>query len=443
MGCAVGMTGDRRRAIPSTTAVLADPAIATARERLSHPAVLAAIRAAQAEARAGELDPAEVTARALALLDVPASSLTPVINATGVVLHTNLGRAALSADARAALLAAAGAVDVEWDAATGARASRGRQALAALLAAVPAAEAALVVNNGAAAALLAVAALAGGRAVLLSRGEFVEIGDGFRVPDLLRQAGAEIREVGTTNRTALRDYADAMGPDAGAREVAAILKIHPSNFVISGFTSAVGTAELAGLGLPVIVDAGSGLLTPHPLLPGELDVTTSLAAGAAVVTASADKLLGGPQAGLVFGPKRYVDVLRRHPLYRALRVDKLTLAALEATLRGGPTPTWDALTAPADALRQPAHDLAVQLAAAGIDATPVECTSRVGGGSAPAVTMPSWAISLPDSYAVPLRTGNPCIAGRIEAGRLLLDLRCVDPAQRPAIAAAVLLLGAP
>jgi L-seryl-tRNA(Ser) seleniumtransferase len=424
---------DRRRAIPSTTAVLADPAIVAARERLSHPAVVAAIRAAQAEARAGELEPAEVTARALALLAAPAATLTPVINATGVVLHTNLGRAALSADARAALLAAAGAVDVEWDAASGARAPRGRQALAALLAAVPAAQAALVVNNGAAAALLAVAALAGGRAVLLSRGEFVEIGDGFRVPDLLRQAGAEIREVGTTNRTALRDYAAAAGP-----EVAAILKIHPSNFVISGFTSSVGIAELAGLGLPVIVDAGSGLLTPHPLLPGELDVTTSLAAGAAVVTASADKLLGGPQAGLVFGPERYVEVLRRHPLYRALRVDKLTLAALEATLRGGPTPTWDALTTPAGALEAPARELAARLAADGIDATAAECTSAVGGGSAPAVTMPSWAVSLPERYAAPLRTGRPCVAGRIEGGRLLLDLRCVEPAQRAGIAAAVL-----
>jgi L-seryl-tRNA(Ser) seleniumtransferase len=433
----MGMTADRRRAIPSTTAVLADPAIEAARERLSHPAVVAAIRAAQAEARAGELEPAEVTARALALLDAPAATLTPVINATGVVLHTNLGRAALSADARAALLAAAGATDVEWDAATGARAPRGRQALAALLAAVPAAEAALVVNNGAAAALLAVAALAGGRAVLLSRGEFVEIGDGFRVPELLRQAGAEIREVGTTNRTALRDYQDAAGPD-----VAAILKIHPSNFVVSGFTSSVSIAELATVGPPVIVDAGSGLLTPHPLLPGELDVTSSLAAGAAVVTASADKLLGGPQAGLVLGPATYVQALRRHPLYRALRVDKLTLAALEATLRGGPTPTWDALTADADALRQPAHDLAVQLAAAGIDATPTECTSRVGGGSAPAVTMPSWAVSLPEAYAEPLRANRPCIAGRIEAGRLLLDLRCVEPPQRAAIATAVLTIAA-
>jgi L-seryl-tRNA(Ser) seleniumtransferase len=222
--------------------------------------------------------------------------------------------------------------------------------------------------------------------------------------------------------------------------VAAILKIHPSNFVISGFTSSVGIAELAALGPPVIVDAGSGLLSPHPLLPGELDVTTSLAAGAAVVTASADKLLGGPQAGLVFGPKRYVDVLRRHPLYRALRVDKLTLAALEATLRGGPTPTWDALTADAATLAEPARDLAARLAAAGVDATATACTSRVGGGSAPAVTMPSWAVSLPESYAAPLRAGRPCVAGRIETGRLLLDLRCVEPSQRAAIAAAVLAL---
>jgi L-seryl-tRNA(Ser) seleniumtransferase len=420
---------DGRRAIPSTSAVLADPAVAQLRGRLSHPAVVAAIRAAQAAARAGEIGPEQVTGQVLALLAAPAATLTPVINATGVVLHTNLGRAALSADARAALLSAAGAVDVEWEAGSGVRASRGRQALAALLASVPAAEAALVVNNGAAAVLLAVTALAGGRAVLLSRGEFVEIGDGFRVPELLRHGGVELREVGTTNRTALRDYAQAVDD-----RVAAIVKIHPSNFVVTGFTSSVGVAELAGLGLPVIVDAGSGLLAPHPLLPGELDVTSCLRAGATVVTCSADKLLGGPQAGLVFGPRRQVEPLRRHPLYRALRVDKLTLAALEATLRGGQTPTWAALSADAGTLEQRCRELAGQLAAVGVPATTVPCRSAVGGGSAPAVTLPSWAVSLPERYAEPLRRGRPAVAGRLDDGRLLLDLRTVDPAQLPTLA---------
>jgi L-seryl-tRNA(Ser) seleniumtransferase len=409
--------------------VLADPAVVMARERLSHAAVVGAIRAAQAAARSGEIDPGQVTERALVLLAAPAATLVPVINATGVVLHTNLGRATLSADAQAALLAAAGPVDVEWDAGSGVRAARGRQALAALLVSVPAAEAALVVNNGAAAVLLAVAGLGGGRAALLSRGEFVEIGDGFRVPELLRHGGVELREVGTTNRTALRDYADALDD-----RVAAILKIHPSNFVVHGFTSAVGVRDLAGLGRPVIVDAGSGLLAPHPLLPGELDVTSSLQAGAAVVTCSADKLLGGPQAGLLFGPRRYIDVLRRHPLYRALRVDKLTLAALEATLRSGGTPTWAALTAGADEIEQRCHALSAQLATAGIPTTTVACRTAIGGGSAPDVTLPSWAISLPEHYAEPLRRGRPAIAGRLEDGRLLLDLRTVDPAHLPLIA---------
>ncbi|HVQ95071.1 MAG TPA: L-seryl-tRNA(Sec) selenium transferase [Mycobacteriales bacterium] len=418
---------DARRAIPSTTVVLADPAVGAAGQGLARAAVVAAIRVAQAAARAGEIEPEQVTERAVALLATPAATLRPVINATGVVLHTNLGRAPLSPDACAALLAAAGTVDVEWDAATGARAGRGRQALAALLVAVPAAEAALVVNNGAAAILLAVAGLAGGRAALLSRGEFVEIGDGFRVPELLRHGGVELREVGTTNRTALADYAGALADDT-----AAILKIHPSNFVVRGFTSSVGVGELAGLGPPVIVDAGSGLLAPHPLLPGELDVTSALRAGAAVVTCSADKLLGGPQAGLILGPRRHVDVLRRHPLYRALRVDKLTLAALEATLRGSQTPTWIALTAAPAEIEQRCRTLAAQLSEAGAEV--VGCRTAIGGGSAPDITLPSWAVSLPERYAEPLRRGHPAIAGRIEAGHLLLDLRTVDPAHLPGIA---------
>jgi L-seryl-tRNA(Ser) seleniumtransferase len=187
----------------------------------------------------------------------------------------------------------------------------------------------------------------------------------------------------------------------------------------------------------VIVDAGSGLLAPHPLLPGELDVGSALRAGAALVTCSADKLLGGPQAGLIFGPRRYVDVLRRHPLYRALRVDKLTLAALEATLRGAQTPTWAALTAdPAD-IEQRCRTLAARLTDAGVPAEPTPCRTAIGGGSAPDVTLPSWAVSLPERYAEPLRRGRPAIAGRIDTGRLLLDLRTVDPAHLDLIAVRV------
>ena len=204
-----------------------------------------------------------------------------------------------------------------------------RGTLAALREAVPGAGGALVVNNGAAALVLATTALAAGREVVVSRGEMVEIGDGFRLPDLIASTGARLREVGTTNRTSLRDYADAVGPETGC-----ILKVHPSNFRVEGFTSAVGLEELATLGVPVVMDIGSGLLAPDPLLPGEPDASTCLRQGATIVTASGDKAAGRPQAGLVLGDAEAVERLRRHPLARALRVDKLTLAALEATLRG-------------------------------------------------------------------------------------------------------------
>jgi L-seryl-tRNA(Ser) seleniumtransferase len=290
---------------------------------------LEAVRAAQASARAGDVAPDAVADLAVALLPAGASSLTAVLNATGVVVHTNLGRAPLSAAAVEAVVAASGYVDVELDLATGERSARGAGALAALLAAVPDAERALVVNNGAAALVLATTALAAGRDVLVSRGEMVEIGDGFRLPDLIASTGARLREVGTTNRTTLADYAAVVDSNTGC-----VLKVHPSNFRVEGFTSSVGVEELAGLGVPVVVDVGSGLLQPARELPEEPDVRTALRAGAAAVTCSGDKLLGGPQAGLVLGRADTVDQLRRHPLYRALRCDKLTLAALEATLRG-------------------------------------------------------------------------------------------------------------
>ncbi|MYR62083.1 L-seryl-tRNA(Sec) selenium transferase, partial [Streptomyces sp. SID625] len=208
-------------------------------------------------------------------------------------------------------------------------ARRGRSALAALRARVPDAAAAHVVNNGAAALVLAATALAAGREIVISRGEMVEIGDGFRLPDLLVSTGARLREVGTTNRTDAADYAAAVGPGTGC-----VLKVHPSNFRVTGFTRAAQTRELAALGVPVVVDIGSGLLAPHPLLPEEPDAATELRAGAALVTASGDKLLGGPQCGLLLGDAGLVGTLARHPLARALRVDKLTLAALEATLTG-------------------------------------------------------------------------------------------------------------
>jgi L-seryl-tRNA(Ser) seleniumtransferase len=289
-----------------------------------------------------------------------------------------------------------------------------------------------VVNNNAAALLLCGLALARDREIVVSRGELVEIGDGFRIPDLFTSAGAPLREVGTTNRCRLSDYADAIGP-----RTAFVLKVHPSNFVISGFTSAVGVADLVTLGSPVVVDIGSGLLAPHPLLPDEPDAATALRAGAALVTASGDKLLGGPQAGLLLGRSDLVEGLRRHPAARALRVDKLTLAALEATLTGPPVPVRAALEAPAATLRARAERLAERLCTNGIEAQAVDCTAAVGGGAAPGVSLPSAALSVPASFAIALRTGSPPVIGRVEEARCLLDLRTVAPDEDETVVAAV------
>ena len=406
---------DPRRAMPRTDVVLADPRLVAAASRIGPGLVKAAAAAALAEARAGRLPVAEIADRATDLLPERSSGLRPVINATGVVLHTNLGRAPLSAAAVDAVVAAAGYVDVEFDLGAGVRAPRGRGALAALAAAVPAAERVLVVNNGAAALLLAVTTLAAGGDLVISRGEMVEIGDGFRLPDLMTSTGAHIREVGTTNRTTLSDYDAAVGTETGC-----VVKIHPSNFEITGFTSSVTTAELAGLGVPLIADVGSGLLTPDRLLPAEPDVTSALNAGADIVTCSGDKLLGGPQAGLIFGRADLVDRMKRHPLARALRCDKLTLAALEATVRGPSSPTYFALHADPSELRRRANALAE---AVGGELVP--CGGAVGGGGAPGVLLPGWAVSLPAELAALLRVGETPVVGRVSAGTLLLDLRCV------------------
>jgi L-seryl-tRNA(Ser) seleniumtransferase len=408
--------------VPRTDAVLADPRLVAAAAELGREMVKSAVGLAQEQARGGQIEPAAVADVAVAALPARATSLRPVINATGVVLHTNLGRAALSVAAVSAISAAAGPTDVEFDLASGNRARRGRGTLEALAAAVPDAEAVHVVNNGAAALVLAATALAAGREIVVSRGELIEIGDGFRLPDLLVSTGARLREVGTTNRTALRDYAAATGPDT-----AFLLKVHPSNFVVRGFTSTVATKDLAGLGVPVVVDIGSGLLKPEPLLPDEPDAATALRDGACLVTASGDKLLGGPQAGLLLGRADLVERLRRHPLARALRVDKLTLAALEATLRGPATPTWQALHRDPSELRDRVQGLADRLRDKGITAEVVESASVVGGGGAPEVELASWAVALAPELVEPLRANEPPVVGRVERGRLLLDLRCVPP----------------
>jgi L-seryl-tRNA(Ser) seleniumtransferase len=388
------------------------------------------VRQAQERVRAGTLEPdvAAVAAEALRLLPESSTSLTEVLNATGVVLHTNLGRAPLSQPAIEALARSAGTVDIEFDLATGARARRGRGTLAALAQALPDAGDVAVVNNGAAALLLAVSVLASGREILVSRGELVEIGDGFRLPDLLVATGARLREVGTTNRTALRDYADALGPDTGC-----ILKVHPSNFQITGFTSYVDVADLATLGPPVVVDVGSGLLQPEPLLPDEPDFATALRRGASLVTASGDKLLGGPQAGIIAGDAELVRRCRRAPLARAFRVDKLTLAALEATLRTPPTPTWQALHATAEQL----HARVLKLAAEAGGGEPVPSAGAVGGGGAPGLELPGWALALPDRCAELLRAGSPPVTTRVHAGRCLVDPRAVPPERDGDLAAAV------
>jgi L-seryl-tRNA(Ser) seleniumtransferase len=426
---------DPRRRVPGTDVLLADPRLAEAQRVLGRAMVKSVIADAQQRARAGEIDPDRVAEHAVAALPATASSLRPVVNATGVVVHTNLGRAPLSRAALDAVVAAGGTTDVEFDLATGRRARRGRGALAALARAVPAAGGVHVVNNNAAALLLTALALAPGKEIVLSRGELVEIGDGFRIPELLASTGSRLREVGTTNRTCVRDYAAAIGPETGF-----VLKVHPSNFHVSGFTSAVGVAELAHLlnepDVPLVVDIGSGLLTPHPALPDEPNAASTLADGADLVTASGDKLLGGPQAGLLFGRPDLIERLRRHPAARALRVDKLTLAALEATLLGPPAPVARALAADVAQLRARAESLAAALPQ-NLEAEAVDCVAAVGGGGAPGVRLPSAAVSLPESYAAALRAGAPPVVGRLEGGRCLLDLRTVAPEEDELLLAAV------
>ncbi|QGN32845.1 L-seryl-tRNA(Sec) selenium transferase [Microlunatus sp. Gsoil 973] len=410
---------DHRRRVPRTDRVLNDERLQAARRRLGPALVKRAVITAQQRARDGEIAPETVADAAVAALPDSAASIRPVINATGVVLHTNLGRATLSAAAVQALVRAAGPTDVEFDLADGHRAGRGRGALAALQAAVPAAGAVAVVNNGAAALVLATTALATGREVIISRGEMVEIGDGFRLPELIMSTGARLREVGTTNRTKITDYADAISPDTGC-----ILKVHPSNFRVQGFTSSVSVADLVRLEVPVVVDIGSGLLAPDPLLPDEPDADSTLRAGATVVTASGDKLLGGPQAGLILGEKMIIERLRRHPLARALRVDKLTLAGLEATLTGPETPTWQALRTDAEVLQARASAVADGVADL-VDVSVVPSDGAVGGGGGAGVALPGWAVALPVDFASRLRRADPPVVGRVERDRCLLDLRCV------------------
>jgi L-seryl-tRNA(Ser) seleniumtransferase len=387
---------------------------------------------------------------ALADLDGDAASgAVRVINATGVILHTNLGRAPWPQSAiDAAWLAVSAAALLELDRATGRRGARHRQAEDHLVA-LTGAEDALVTNNNAAAVALAVGLAGRGGGVAVSRGELVEIGGGVRIPEILRRAGVRLVEVGTTNRTRAADFRIAFD-DPKAR-VRAVLRVHPSNFVQSGFVEAPDTAAIAALarehGAIVIDDLGSGALLPterfglaHEPMPRE-----RLAAGADVVTFSGDKLVGGPQAGLVVGRADLVARMRRDPLARAMRPDKVTLAGVAATLavyRAGRAttgiPVWRMLATPAAALR----DRATRLAGRSGDAAEVvDLLSTVGGGSLPGEMLPSWGVAIrargPNRLLDRLRTGEPCVVARIERDRVVLDLRTVDPADDEALAGAL------
>lgn len=397
---------------------------------LPHPLLVEAAREAVA---AGRPDAAPALAQRRAR-----SLLMPVINATGVLLHTNLGRAPVPHHQDAT------AWNLEIDLETGARGSRHART-ASLVTAITGAEDALVVNNGAGAVLLALSVLAAGRAVVVSRGELVEIGGGFRIPEVLGLSGARLYEVGTTNRTRLEDYRVAV---TGEADVAAVLKVHQSNYRIVGFTEAVEVAALVSLGVPVVADLGSGLLDanvpwldgpPPAWLAGEPAVRQTLQAGVAAVTFSGDKLLGGPQAGIIAGRADVVAACALHPLARALRPGSMTLVALQETLLaylrrdGQAIPFWRMASAPADELCRRA---AAVLQAAGSPPGIVvsECESVAGGGSVPGLGIPSFGIAIRGDRRAVLRAGDPPIVAHVRDGRTVIDLRSVDPVHDPVIA---------
>ncbi|HXK08915.1 MAG TPA: L-seryl-tRNA(Sec) selenium transferase [Vicinamibacteria bacterium] len=453
---------DPRRQIPSVDQALQQPGLLTLVGAHGRSAVVRALRSALDDLRRAGSDAIEPALARLPddvaeRIDAGARpSLRRVINATGVVVHTNLGRAPLSPEAAARVAEIASSYsNLEYDLERGERGDREAHAEARLRDLLGV-EASVVVNNCAAAVLLAVNTLAERREVLVSRGELVEIGGSFRIPDVLAKGGARLREVGTTNRTRLADYRAALSPDT-----ALILKVHPSNFRVVGFTEAPALEELAGLareaGVPLVEDQGSGLLEPVPgVLASEATVVQPLRGGADLVTFSGDKLLGGPQAGLVAGRRAFVEPMRRNPLYRALRVDKMTLAALDATLVEHGTgraaervPVLRMVHAPAIEIRARASGLAAALAAAVPALRPVlvESESAVGGGAAPTLGLPSVAVALEpgpggaDALAASLRRGSPPVVVRVALDRVLVDLRTVRPDEEAALLAALAAAG--
>ena len=437
---------ERLRAIPPISAIVNEAK--RLGSELTEDVLARAARAELANVRqallAGErLDRPQIVRRVIeAVGTLQRPRLTPILNATGVVIHTNLGRAPVSSEtAEAMRTAAAHSVPLEIDPESNERGGRMSE-IAGLMRALTGAESVLVVNNCASAVLLVLAAVASGQEVVVSRGEAVEIGGGFRVPDVLRQSGARLVEVGTTNRTYARDYAAATTEQTGA-----YLKVHPSNFRAFGFVHSTSTAELVVLarehGLPVLEDLGSGALldTSRFGLAPEPTLSEAIAAGANLVMASADKLLGGPQGGIIIGATSWVERVARHPLARAVRADKTALAGIAATLRHylrgeaeSRIPIWRMIAAPESEIRARVTHLGAALRQDGhaVAVAPVQAT--VGGGSLPGETLPSWALVLSpsdgegvDTLARRLRLGDPGIFGRIDQDRLLLDLRTVLP----------------
>jgi L-seryl-tRNA(Ser) seleniumtransferase len=429
------------RDLPSVDELAKDERLAGEPQPLAVEAARVALARAREAIKAGH-DPGDLGERAVEeLAAARAPSLRRALNATGVIVHTNLGRAPLPEAALArAMEVGRSYSNLEYDLTSGARGSR-QDHVAAILRRLTGAEGALVVNNNAAAVMLALAALAEGREVLVSRGELIEIGDGFRIPDVLVRSGARLREVGTTNRTRVADYEHAVGPDT-----AVLLRVHQSNFRVVGFTALPTLEELAAVArrneLPLVDDLGSGALFPgnNVLLGDEPTARESLAAGADLVCFSGDKLLGGPQAGIVVGRAELVERLRRHPLQRALRADKLTIAALEGTLglyldperAAGEVPVLRMLHEPAEAVRARAERLAEA-----VGGEVEETVARVGGGALPLAELPSFACAIGEELAQPLRAGEPPVIGVIRDGRLLLDCRTLTDAEAEEAASAV------
>jgi L-seryl-tRNA(Ser) seleniumtransferase len=422
--------------LPSVDELLRDERLVSEPHELVVAAARVVLEHARDQIRAGGDPGPLVDATVAELARRRSPSLRRVVNATGVLVHTNLGRAPLAEAAIARVVEVGGGYsNLEYDLARGERGSR-QDHLAELLARLTGAEAALVVNNNAAAVLLALAALAEGREVVVSRGELIEIGDGFRIPDVLARSGARLVEVGTTNRTRASDYERAIGP-----ETAVLLRVHQSNFRVVGFSEQPRLSELAAVArqheIPLVDDLGSGALAP---MGDEPTPAESLRAGADLVCFSGDKLLGGPQAGIVVGRVDLVERLRRHPLQRALRADKLTLAALEGTLSLAldpstreEVPILRMLHEPIERVRERAERLA------GLVGGEVEETvGRVGGGALPLAEIPSAACAVEEGLAEALRLGEPSVVAVVRDGRTLLDCRTITDAEVDEVAAAVL-----